>query len=179
MRCFRHLTTVRRSSPGKPLQCSGLNAPKQYNSGATLRGSKLADGRAPGVRRSTVASPGCHVQLFARTSSDPVRWRLLSGNNREIGRGAESFVDAETCRVAVKELQAAVDSLEPSIRRDLGHRWVWHLALDDRSVATSAHGFDRLIRCERAVAQFREELRIALIGTGLMISQTRRWGAAL
>ena len=120
---------------------------------------------------------GCHVQLFASTADAPVRWRLLSGNNREIGRGAESFADAETCRIAVKELQVSVDELEPTVRRD-GHAWIWQLRLGDRLVVSSAHGFDRLIRCNRGVAQFVDELRTATIGTGLMLSHTRRWGGA-
>lgn len=124
------------------------------------------------------AAAGCHVQLFASTPVAPVRWRLLSGNNREIGRGAESFADAESCRIAVKELQASVDELESAVRRDVGHVWVWQLAFGDRLVVTSAHGFDRLIRCNRGLEQFRDELRVAAIGTGLMISQSRRWGGA-
>jgi hypothetical protein len=125
-----------------------------------------------------VTAAGCHVQLFASTLNAPVRWRLLSGNNREIGRGAESFSDAETCRIAVKDLQATVEELESTIRRDVGHVWIWQLGLGDRLVATSAHSFDRMIRCDRGLAQFRDEMRIAAIGTGLMISQTRRWGGA-
>ena len=120
----------------------------------------------------------CHVQLFARGPDAPVRWRLLSRNNREIGRGAELFDDAEACRIAVKELQTVVDELEPSVRRDGSHSWIWQLSLADQLVAASAHGFDRLIRCNRGLDQFRAEIRVATIGAGLMLSDTRRWGGA-
>jgi len=121
----------------------------------------------------------CHVQLFAGTPDAPVRWRLLSGNNREIGRGAESFPDAESCRMAVKELQVCVDDLESSVRRDGGHVWTWQLRLGDRIVAASPRGFDRLIRCNYGLAQFRDELREAGVGAGLMVSHTRRWGGQI
>jgi hypothetical protein len=120
----------------------------------------------------------CHVQLFAQTGTSPVRWRLLSGNNREIGRGAESFPDAESCLVAVKELQTLVAEFAGTVRRDDGHSWIWQLTLGERLVATAAHGYDRLIRCERGMSQFRLELRNAALSPGVMISQTRRWGGA-
>jgi hypothetical protein len=131
-----------------------------------------------GVAAARSVAAGCHVQLFAGTLDAPVRWRLLSGNNREIGRGAESFPDAETCRIAVKEMQCSVDELEATVRRGEGHAWVWQLSFRGRVVAASAHGFDRLIRCNRGLDQFRDELRGAAVGTGVMISQTRRWGGA-
>ncbi|HJQ43047.1 MAG TPA: hypothetical protein VJ831_08180 [Jatrophihabitantaceae bacterium] len=125
-----------------------------------------------------MSATGCHVQLFASTPAAALRWRLLSGNNREIGRGAEFFPDAESCRIAVKDLQTALDDLVPAVRRESGHAWVWQLSFGDRVVATSAHGYDRLIRCERGMSQFRVEMRTARVGDVVMISQTRRWGGS-
>jgi hypothetical protein len=116
------------------------------------------------------------VQLFASTPTAAVRWRLLSGNNREIGRGAEQFEDPESCRISIKDLQTTMDDLVPAVRRESGHAWVWQLSIGERVVAASAHGYDRLIRCERAMTQFRAELRAAPVGEIVMISQTRRWG---
>lgn len=136
----------------------------------------MVAGRAPELPESPTGA-GCHIQLFATTADAPVQWRLLSGNNREIGRGAETFADTETCRIAVKELQTTVEELESLVRRDR-HVWIWQLVLADRLVAASAHGYDRQIRCQRGLTQFRTELRDAAIGAGLMISQARRWGGA-
>ena len=116
-----------------------------------------------------------HVQLFAATPSAPVRWRLLSGNNRDTGRGTESFPDAETCRIAVKALQVALDEVDPALRRSTDNQWVWQLTKNDRVIAVSGRGFDRLIRCEQGLAQFLAQLRDAEIGTSLMISNARRW----
>jgi hypothetical protein len=125
-----------------------------------------------------MSAAGCHVQLFAQTATSAVRWRLLSGNNREIGRGAESFPDVESCLVVVKDVQNQAEELAGSVRREDRHAWQWQLMLGARVVAVSAHGYDRLIRCERGLAQVRFELRNALVSPSLMISQTRRWGGA-
>ena len=123
--------------------------------------------------------PGCRVQLFTRTALDPVRWRLLSSNNREIGRGVELYPDAETCRLAVKELQAELDAAETIVRRADANVWTWQLTLAGRVVAASAHGYDRQIRCRRGGVQFRHELRDALIIAEVMASHGRRWGGSV
>lgn len=123
--------------------------------------------------------PGCRVQLFARTPLDPVRWRLLSSNNREIGRGVEAYADAEACRLAVKELQADLDAAETVVRRADANAWMWQLTVDGRPVAASAHGYDRQIRCRRGSVQFRLELRDALIIAEVMTSHARRWGGSV
>jgi hypothetical protein len=117
-----------------------------------------------------------HIQLFARTSTSPVQWRLLSGNNREFGRGVEEFPDAETCRIAVKELQQDAANLEPRICRVRSSRWAWEL-LDEGRVVVFGRSVDRLIRCEQALAQAPLQLATAVIGTGVMFSGARRWGS--
>jgi uncharacterized protein YegP (UPF0339 family) len=122
---------------------------------------------------------GCHVQLFASTPTAAIRWRLLSGNNREIARGVESFADAESCRVAVKDLQESVGALESMVRQTEAHRWVWQLSDGHGVIATSAHGYDRLIRCSRGLEQFRAALPVAEISPDVMISQARRWGGGM
>jgi hypothetical protein len=119
---------------------------------------------------------GCHIQLYARTQNSSVNWRLLSGNNREIGRGAEHFADAEACRIAVKNLQVVVDSLHELVRQTEAHRWIWQLRGVDGLVAGSPNGYDRLIRCNRGLEQFRAALPYAEVGNTVMISETRRWG---
>jgi hypothetical protein len=116
------------------------------------------------------------VQLFARTANDPVRWRLLSTNNREIGRSAEFFADVESCRLAVKEVQTAVDELLPVVRRADANSWIWQVVRDGRAVAVSAHGYDRQIRCGRGLTHFLQEIRTAAISAEVMTSHARRWG---
>lgn len=116
-----------------------------------------------------------HVQLFTRTADAPVRWRLLSGNNRETGRGAETFPDVETCRVGIKDLQTTIDELDASVRRTSANAWVWQLLLEGRTVAVSGRSFDRQIRCEQGLAHFLQHIRDAEIGSTLMVSDARRW----
>jgi hypothetical protein len=117
------------------------------------------------------------VQLFAATATAPVQWRLLSGNNRDIGHGASEYRDIETCRLAVKELQHGVDDAQSSVRRTSTNQWCWQLTRNGVAVAVSAHGFDRLIRCEQGLDYFRAGIRDAEIAIVLLISGTRRWGA--
>ena len=121
---------------------------------------------------------GCHLQLFAGTPASLVRWRLLSGNNREIARSVESYRDAESCRIALKELQMSVDDLTSIVRQIEVHRWVWQLTDAHGVVVTSAHQYDRLIRCQRGLDQARAELPTARIGPDVMFSLARRWGGA-
>lgn len=116
-----------------------------------------------------------HIQLFSRTFGAPVRWRMLSGNNREIGRGVESYPDLESCRIGVKEMQSQLHELEPGIRRMTSNEWAWLLARDSHVIAMSGHGFNRLIRCEQGLAQFLANVREAEIGLTLMVSESRRW----
>lgn len=126
-----------------------------------------------------MTAPGCRIQLFARTPVEPVRWRLLSSNNREIGRGVDSYPDAEGCRIAVKNLQAGLDELEGVVRRADSHAWAWQLVADGRPVAVSSHGYDRQIRCARGLAQFMDELQDAVIAAEVMTSHARRWGGSV
>jgi len=117
------------------------------------------------------------VQLYAATSDAPVHWRLLSGNNRENGRGLDSYSDFESCRIAIKELQCYAVDLERRIRRAEPNRWVWELQLDGVPVATAGHAFDRLIRCEQAVAQFVVQFADAVVNPVVVVTATRRWGS--
>ena len=116
-----------------------------------------------------------HVQLFSQSEGSPIRWRLLSGNNRETGRGVDTYPDVESCRVGIKDLQATLDDLDASVRRTSANQWAWQLLRDGHFVAVSGRSFDRLIRCEQGLAHFLEHIRDAEIGAVLMVSGARRW----
>ena len=81
--------------------------------------------------------------------------------------------------MAVKDLQETIGALASMVRQIEAHRWIWQLADQHGVVATSAHGYDRLIRCSRGLEQFRAELPAAEISAGVMISQARRWGGGM
>ncbi len=118
------------------------------------------------------------VRLFARTPDGPVGWRLLSGNNRECGRGVATHEDAEACRIALKEIQRDLPLLERRLLRAEPNRWTWELRTRAGvTVASAAHPFDRIIRCERAVLQFATELAAAPVGETVVYTSARRWGS--
>jgi len=118
-----------------------------------------------------------HIQLFAQDESAPVRWRLLSGNNRELGRGTDEFEDRESCCLTIKQLQIATAALEHTVQRTSSSTWVWLVALEGQVVAASGHRYDRLIRCRQGLMHFVAQLASCEIGTGLMLTQSRRWSA--
>jgi hypothetical protein len=118
------------------------------------------------------------VQLFAKTPTSPVGWRLLSGNNRECGRAVGTHTDAEACRIAIKELQRDLPVLERRIRRAEPNRWTWELSLESGSAfVVSGHAFDRLIRCERAARQFADNFASAPVNELVVFTAARRWGS--
>jgi hypothetical protein len=120
---------------------------------------------------------GYHIQMFSQTTSDPVRWRLLSGNNREIGRGAIVHADAETCRVAIKEVQAGVEEMEGRLRRVRPSAWIWELLRGGELIAFAGHPFDRMIRCRQGLQQFTDQVVEAPVAPVLIVSGARRWGS--
>ncbi|MCW2494735.1 hypothetical protein [Jatrophihabitans sp.] len=126
-----------------------------------------------------MAETAWHIQLFGTSVTAPVRWRLLSGNNRDMGRGFDQFDDAETCRLAIKQLQADAAELESRIQRVAPSRWQWQIVTDKLVVAAAGHPFDRLIRCEQGMSQFLEHFGTAPIGASVMLSDARRWRTAL
>ena len=116
-----------------------------------------------------------HIQLFAQSEGSPVRWRVLSGNNRELGRGSGEFPDQESCVLGIKHLQAVVADLDPSVVRDSTSAWRWTLSLGGVSVANSGHSYDRLIRCRLALTYFVTHLGTSQVTGALMLTQSRRW----
>jgi hypothetical protein len=123
-----------------------------------------------------MAGPGlAHIQLFANTYESPLRWRLLSANNREIGRGVAEFADEEACRLAVKHLQNGIEELESSVRRAASSEWTWELTAAGEPAVRSGHSFARQIRCEQGLLQFRHHVVEAKVGRNVLVSGARRW----
>jgi hypothetical protein len=131
----------------------------------------IASGTSTRLRRS-------HIQMYAADASAPIQWRLLSGNNRELGRGTGQFVDQESCLLGIKHLKNVIADLEISLRRSETSAWGWLLCLGGVSVATSGFRYDRQIRCRQGAAHFVEALADCEVGAGLMLTHARRWAAA-
>lgn len=116
-----------------------------------------------------------HVQLFSLTSTGRIHWRLLSGNNREMGRSVAGSADPESARLAVKQAQTALAEFEAKVRRVREHQWGWELLERGTPVISAGHLFDRMIRCEQGLAYFLDCFADAPVGAGLMVSGARRW----
>jgi hypothetical protein len=115
--------------------------------------------------------------MFAWAADAPLQWRLLAGNNREAGRGALSYEDADRCRIAVRALQAALDQTQATVRRTASNLWTWQLTLNGGVIAAAGREYDRMIRCEQAVEAFVRGMRAAPIHDAVIISNSRRWAS--
>ena len=86
-----------------------------------------------------------------------VGWRLLGANNRELGRAALSYPDAEAAldAVATVRLLASVGTAH-LVHESTATPWVWHLEdAGGRLVATSGRGFRHERECRYNLDQFR------------------------
>ena len=126
----------------------------------------------------TAKSSAWHIQLFSTAADAPVRWRLLSGNNRDMGRGVEQYVDVAAAEIAIKELQANADELVAKVRRMEPSQWIFEIYWDGHPAAIAGHGFDRLVRCQQGMDQFLANFAAAPVGASLMVSDARRWRSA-
>jgi hypothetical protein len=118
---------------------------------------------------------GACFQVFTASASAPLRWRLLSGNNREMARSFDDYADAETCRQAIKELLSALDALVPQVRREGRNRWMWELHRDSDVLVLAAHPFDRQVRCRKAIDRFLVDVPLAPIADAVMVTTARRF----
>jgi hypothetical protein len=92
----------------------------------------------------------------ARRQPDaPVSWRLLSGNNRDLGRAAATFPDVDECRAAVGRLRAALADPQTSIGSPDGRtRWNWQIWVGPVQAAVSSRVYQRRVQAEAACAVF-------------------------
>jgi hypothetical protein len=110
---------------------------------------------------------GLHVQIYSRGPMSPVRWRLVGGNNRDMGRGAREYPDEQSCLVGIKEITANLSSMVCSLVSMPGNRWGWRLSLDGTVMVTSGHSFDRRRRCEDGCARFLQFIPEAEVRPGV------------
>lgn len=116
-----------------------------------------------------------HFQLYRTSPHGPVRWRLLGGNNRQLGRSALDHEDVPDCLAALGNLVSALSELSGRVDRQPPNLWVWRLAHDGREVAVSAHPYDRQIRSQHGMTQFLARAAVARIDAAVMVTATRRW----
>ncbi|MCY7373551.1 MAG: hypothetical protein LH461_07620 [Spirochaetaceae bacterium] len=94
-------------------------------------------------------------QLFTRFPR-AVEWRLISANNRELGRCTEPFLDLGSCTTAVERLREGIDSADEVVAQDPSGRWRWRLSFEDLPVAMSCRAYLRRVECTSTLLQFRK-----------------------
>jgi hypothetical protein len=99
----------------------------------------------------------------------PICWRLLSPNNRQLGRSAEEFGDLTSCRRAVEEFVIGLDESEPLLTRRTGPvRWTWRVLQGNVLVAISGRSFETKRQAARTLDNFLSSAPLALITPDLM-----------
>jgi hypothetical protein len=95
-----------------------------------------------------------HFQVYTEGPEQLLRWRLLSGNNRDMGRGARTYVDLEDVHLGIKETQSILMKLDRVLVRTPGNQWRWLLREGKEDVVVAGRVYDRRIRSEQACLAF-------------------------
>jgi hypothetical protein len=138
------------------------------------------EGDAP---RGVIPAPRMPGEAGAgRPRASWVMWRLLSGNNRELGRSSAVFVDLDTAVSSIVRVRSGLHRLEPQLVHEFGpSAWSWLLLLDGVALARSARSYQRLRECHYSVAGFTEALPLAAVLTdpSRVVRQRRMHAAAV
>jgi len=82
-------------------------------------------------------------------------WRLLGGNNRELGRSAEVHPSAATCRDAAAQVRTRIAALTSVLATDARQgQWRWRLDDTEATLAVSSRLYLRQRECTYNLAQF-------------------------
>jgi hypothetical protein len=110
----------------------------------------------------------CLPGIGASTTS-MVCWRLLSPNNRQLGRSAGVFHDLPSGRRAVDELLRSLSAAEPSLTRQGGSGgWLWRIISANEVIATSGRSFETRRQALRTVQNFLVTAPLATVTSELM-----------
>lgn len=94
-------------------------------------------------------------ELAGRLPDGQVVWRLLSANNRQLGRGATACADRSSAWAAASSLAGLLGAAEPRLAW-LGRRlgWTWTLSVAGAVQAVSGRGYERVGVATQALAAF-------------------------
>jgi hypothetical protein len=122
---------------------------------------------AGGLRPSsgTVSWPDADSAAVPASPGAPwFAWRLLGGNNRELGRSAQIYVDAQACLAGAASAREAFSSLTATLTADVRRAmWRWRLDAQDGPVAVSSRLYLRQRECSYSLAQFLAGLEVATL----------------
>jgi len=89
-------------------------------------------------------------------------WRLIGGNNRDLGCSASAFESVEASRAEVLLLKSRIDDAVPHVTMDpRSSEWTWRLEIDGLVVARSARCYLRHRECLYNVSHFLGSVPVA------------------
>ena len=91
----------------------------------------------------------------------PVTWRLMSANNRSIGRAVRDFPDVDTCMSSVRELRRQLGSATCLTVRDGPRHWMWRVRVGNADHAVSSRRYERRVQAKNSCESFLELVRTA------------------
>jgi hypothetical protein len=95
-----------------------------------------------------------------------VRWRLLSANNRQLGRGPVPYADELAAWAAAGRLVLGLHRAETALLRvRVPGPWTWRLLLDDEVLAVSGRDYERAPAAAQALQLFVRALPDAVRGS--------------
>jgi hypothetical protein len=103
---------------------------------------------------------------LAGTGVDTAGWRLLGGNNRELGRSARIYAVDEVWTV-IEGLQASAHKLTITVSPTPRGKWFWGGVLAGERVAISARTYGRQRECRYNAEQFLLALPLAVAARGI------------
>lgn len=111
-------------------------------------------------------------------------WRLVAGNNRQLGRSPSTYSSLADCRAGVTRLLSALPDLVAVLAPGSGAgRWAWHLVLTgphgERSVlAASSRSYERQRENRYSIENFRSAAAIAVVSDGVVLRARPRPGSS-
>jgi hypothetical protein len=111
----------------------------------------------------------------AEVPSPAICWRLLSPNNRQLGRSADVFDDLASCVRAVDLLRVGLDDAEPLVTLlKAPVRWTWRVLEGNHVVAMSGRSFEAERQAMRTLDNFLDSATLASVVPEMMGPPTRR-----
>jgi hypothetical protein len=91
-------------------------------------------------------------------------WRLVGGNNHELGRSVAPAATVEECRAGILRLKDDVEALTGRVRRGTAEAaWVWVVELDGVPAAVSGRAYQRQREGRYALNHFLAAIPLARV----------------
>lgn len=120
----------------------------------------------PGAGRAGAAGSGAPAHTM-------IAWRLLSGNNRDLGRAATWFPDEQSCAAAILLLRERVGGAERIAERVNRMAWHWQVRTEGFVLARSSRAYPRQIQTEASCAMFVDLASVAPVVAGIRPVRSR------